>query len=256
MGGAKRQILTSVDRIKSMNLKGRRVVVTGGSGGIGSALVIGLSEAGAEVYNLDLNPFDSELPAQFIEVDLTSEPSVSAAMAQIPNLDAIVVSAGIQLVGEDARIEDVSLETWQRTIDINLTGAFLALKYALPKLVISGSGSAVLIGSPTAISMQGAGFSSYAASKAGMMALSRVIAADYKDKGVRSNVVIPGAMNTSLIKKIWDDPAARDALVAGTPLGRIGNPSELVGLVNWLVSTESSFATGASYAVDGGMTAR
>jgi NAD(P)-dependent dehydrogenase (short-subunit alcohol dehydrogenase family) len=239
-----------------MNLKGRKVVVTGGSGGIGSALVVGLSESGAQVYNLDLKASEVELSAQFIEVDLTSEPSVKAAMAQIPNLDAIVVSAGIQLVGEDARIEDVSLQTWQRTIDINLTGAFLSLKYALPKLVASGSGSAVLIGSPTAISMEGAGYSSYAASKAGMMALSRVIAADYKDNGVRSNVVIPGAMNTPLIKKIWDDPAKRDALVAGTPLGRIGNPSELVGLVNWLVSTESSFATGASYAVDGGMTAR
>jgi len=239
-----------------MNLTGRKVVVTGGSGGIGSALVVGLSEAGAHVYNLDRNPTEFELPAQFIEVDLTSEPSVKAAMAQIPNLDAIVISAGIQLVGEDARIEDVSLETWQRTIDINLTGAFLSLKYALPKLVASGSGSAVLIGSPTAISMEGAGYSSYAASKAGMMALSRVIAADYKDKGVRSNVVIPGAMNTPLIKKIWADPAKRAALVAGTPLGRIGEPIELVGLVNWLVSTESSFATGASYAVDGGMTAR
>lgn len=239
-----------------MNLKGRTVVVTGGSGGIGSALVMGLSDAGAQVYNLDRNPCEVELPAQFIEVDLTSEPSVKAAMAQIPNLDAIVVSAGIQLVGEDARIEDVSLETWQRTIDINLTGAFLTLKYALPKLAASGSGSAVLIGSPTAISMEGAGYSSYAASKAGMMALSRVIAADYKDKGVRSNVVIPGAMNTPLIKKIWADPAKRDALVAGTPLGRIGEPKDLVGIVNWLVSTESSFATGASYAVDGGMTAR
>ena len=239
-----------------MNLKGRRVVVTGGSGGIGSALVIGLSKAGAQVYNLDRNPIDFELPAQFIQVDLTSEPSVKAAMAQIPSMDAIVVSAGIQLVGEDARIEDVSLETWQRTIDINLTGAFLSLKYALPKLVVSGSGSAVLIGSPTAISMEGAGYSSYAASKAGMMALSRVIAADYKDKGVRSNVVIPGAMNTSLIKKIWANPEKQAALIAGTPLGRIGEPTELVGIVNWLVSTDSSFATGASYAVDGGMTAR
>jgi NAD(P)-dependent dehydrogenase (short-subunit alcohol dehydrogenase family) len=239
-----------------MNLSGLKVAVTGGSGGIGSALVIGLSGAGAQVYNLDLSPTDFELPAQFIAVDVTSELSVKAAMAQIPKLDAIVVSAGIQLVGKDARIEDVSLDTWQRTIDINLTGAFLSLKYALPKLVASGSGSAVLIGSPTAISMEGGGYSSYAASKAGMMALSRVIAADYKEKGVRSNVVIPGAMNTPLIKKIWADPEKRAALVAGTPLGRIGEPAELVGLVNWLVSTESSFATGASYAVDGGMTAR
>ena len=89
-----------------------------------------------------------------------------------------------------------------------------------------------------------------------MMGLSRIIAADYKEDGVRSNVVIPGSMITPLIAKILEDPAKGAGLVARTPLGRLGEPRELVGIVNWLVSSDSSFATGASYAVDGGMTAR
>lgn len=238
-----------------MKLIGYHVAITGGSGGIGSALATGLLEEGATVYNLDFVKPDDE-SSKFIKVDLSDENSVQDAFKKIEKLDAIIVAAGVQLVGSDSKIGDVTLDTWQRTIDVNLTGAFLSVKYAMPLLVKSGRGSVVLIGSPTAISMEGAGYSAYGASKAGMMGLSRIIAADYKEDGVRSNVVIPGSMITPLIAKILEDPAKVAGLVARTPLGRLGEPRELVGIVNWLVSTESSFATGASYAVDGGMTAR
>jgi dihydroanticapsin dehydrogenase len=238
-----------------MKLSGYHVAITGGSGGIGSALATGLLEDGATVYNLDfVKPADES--SQFIQVDLSDENSVQEAFKKIEKLDAIIVAAGVQLVGSDSKIGDVTLDTWQRTIDINLTGAFLSVKHAMPFLVKSGRGSVVLIGSPTAISMEGAGYSAYGASKAGMMGLSRIIAADYKEDGVRSNVVVPGSMITPLIAKILEDPAKGAGLVARTPLGRLGEPRELVGIVNWLVSTDSSFATGASYAVDGGMTAR
>ena len=238
-----------------MRLSGYHVAITGGSGGIGSALATGLLEDGATVYNLDyVKPADEG--SQFIQVDLSDESSVQKAFNQIEKLDAIIVAAGVQLVGSDSKIGEVTLDTWQRTIDVNLTGAFLSVKHAMPLLVKSGRGSVVLIGSPTAISMEGAGYSAYGASKAGMMGLSRIIAADYKEDGVRSNVVIPGSMITPLIAKILEDPAKGAGLIARTPLGRLGEPREFVGIVNWLVSTESSFATGASYAVDGGMTAR
>jgi len=238
-----------------MKLSGYHVAITGGSGGIGSALATGLLEDGATVYNLDfVEPADES--SKFIQVDLRNETSVQEAFKRIEKLDAIIVAAGVQLIGSDSKIGDVTLDTWQSTIDINLTGAFLSVKYAMPLLVKSGRGSVVLIGSPTAVSMEGAGFSAYGASKAGMMGLSRIIAADYKEDGVRSNVVIPGSMITPLIAKILEDPAKGAGLVARTPLGRLGDPRELVGIVNWLVSTDSSFATGASYAVDGGMTAR
>ena len=238
-----------------MELKGYHVVVTGGSGGIGSALITGLIQSGASVHNLDLqSPAPSD--AKFYETDLTDENSVKASLSSIKSIDALIVCAGVQLVGADSKIADVSLDTWQKTVDINMTGAFLSVKYAMPGLIQSGRGSVVLIGSPTGMTMEGAGYTAYGASKAGMMGLSRIIAVDYKEQGVRSNVVVPGTMSTPLIQKIWDDPEKGPDLIRRTPLGRMGKPSDLVGLVNWLVSDQSSFATGAFYAVDGGMTAR
>jgi len=238
-----------------MNLSGYKVAVTGGSGGIGSALMTGLVDAGATVYNLDRTA-SAKKGVEYKEVDLTNEDSVKSVFSEITKLDALVVCAGIQLVGKDSKIADVSLDTWQRTVDINMTGAFLSVKYAMPALVNSGHGSVILIGSPTGMTMEGAGYTAYGASKAGMMGLSRIIAVDYKEQGIRSNVVVPGTMSTPLIQKIADDPEKGPDLIRRTPLGRMGDPKDLVGIVNWLVSTESSFATGASYAVDGGMTAR
>ena len=238
-----------------MDLKGYNVVVTGGSGGIGSALVSGLIATGASVHNLDLNSAENS-EAAFHKTDLSSEASVKESLSKLEIIDALIVCAGVQMVGLDSKIGEVSLETWQKTLDINMTGAFLSVKHAIPGLIKSGRGSVILIGSPTAISMEGAGYTAYGASKAGMMGLSRIIAADYKDKGIRSNVVVPGSMLTPLIEKILEDPKKRQGLIDRTPLGRMGKPSDLVGLVNWLVSDQSSFATGASYAVDGGMTAR
>lgn len=230
-----------------MKLNGYNVAITGGSGGIGSALANGLLEAGATVYNLD-RVAGADQSSKFIEIDLVDEGSVQRAFAQITKLDAIIVAAGVQLIGSDSKIGDVSLETWQQTVDINMTGAFLSVKYAMPLLIQSGRGSVVLIGSPTALTMEGAGFTAYGASKAGMMGLSRIIAADYKELGVRSNVVVPGSMITPLIKELLADPQKSAGLIERTPLGRLGEPRELVGIVNWLVSADSSFATGASYA--------
>jgi dihydroanticapsin dehydrogenase len=238
-----------------MELTGYHVVVTGGSGGIGSALIAGLSQAGATLHNLDLrSPAPSD--AKFYETDLCNENSVKKSLSAIKTIDALIVCAGVQLVGADSKIADVSLDTWQKTVDINMTGAFLSVKHAMPGLIQSGRGSVILIGSPTGMTMEGAGYTAYGASKAGMMGLSRIIAVDYKEQGVRSNVVVPGTMSTPLIQKIWDDPEKGPDLIRRTPLGRMGKPSDLVGLINWLVSDQSSFATGALYAVDGGMTAR
>jgi NAD(P)-dependent dehydrogenase (short-subunit alcohol dehydrogenase family) len=127
-----------------MKLTGYHVAITGGSGGIGSALATGLLEDGATVYNLDfVKPADES--SQFIQVDLSDENSVQEAFKKIEKLDAIIVAAGVQLVGSDSKIGDVTLDTWQRTIDINLTGAFLSVKHAMPFLVKSGRGSVVLI---------------------------------------------------------------------------------------------------------------
>jgi NAD(P)-dependent dehydrogenase (short-subunit alcohol dehydrogenase family) len=245
-----------------MRLSGKVAAVTGGGGGLGSAIVQGLRDDGAVVYSLDRQHGQGSptVPDLRLDVDVTHEEDLARAFREIENrhgcLDALIVAAGIQLHGQDAKAAEVSLQVWQKTIDVNLTGAFLTVKGGLPLLVKSGSGSLVLIGSPTGMTMSGSGYTAYGASKAGMMGLSRIIAADYASEGVRSNVVVPGTMETPLITALLEQPGAREQFIAGTPIGRLGNPADIVGIVNWLASDESGFATGALFAVDGGLTAR
>jgi dihydroanticapsin dehydrogenase len=119
-----------------MDLKGYHVAVTGGSGGIGSALIAGLLASGAKVHNIDLqSPADTG--ATFHKTELTDETSVRKSLSEIDSLDALIVCAGVQLVGADSKIADVSLETWQKTVDVNMTGAFLSVKHAMPALIKS-----------------------------------------------------------------------------------------------------------------------
>ena len=104
--------------------------------------------------------------------------------------------------------------------------------------------------------MEGAGYTAYGASKAGMMGLSRIIAVDYKEQGVRSNVVVPGTMSTPLIQKIWDDPEKGPDLIRRTPLGRMGKPSEIAKVVTFLLSDKATYVSGSDWSVDGGLSAR
>lgn len=246
-----------------MDIDGKHVVVTGGAGGLGGAIVAGLASAGAVVYALDLPPALDRLEhadVRRIPVDVSEEEDVIRAFGEVAaastGLDAMVVATGVQLHGRDGRIGDVSREVWEETQRINLTGTFLPVKHAIGSMVRRERSSLVLIGSPTGLTMSGSGYSAYAASKAGMMALARVVAADYAADGVRANVVIPGTMRTPLIEPLLSDPVRRAELLAGLPIGRIGEPDDLVGVVRWLVSDASSFATGGFFPVDGGITAR
>jgi NAD(P)-dependent dehydrogenase (short-subunit alcohol dehydrogenase family) len=248
-----------------MRLDGKIVAVTGGAGALGGAIAHGLVNQGATVILLDLaapalQQQARELGARAIALDVRSEFDTQAAFdgleRKFGRLDAIVICAGVQMHGQDGPAADVGLDVWQKTIDVNLTGAFLSAKHALPLLVAAQQSSLILIGSPTGLTMSGSGYTAYAASKAGMMALGRVIAADYAHAGVRANVVVPGTMNTPLIEELLATPEVHDALLASTPIGRLGRPEDLVGVTTWLVSDESSFATGGVFAVDGGLTAR
>lgn len=244
-----------------MDVYRKRVVVTGAAGGLGGAVARDLADTGALVTGFDLAAAweRARIPGvTALEVDVASESGVRDAFAALGDdpLDALVVAAGIQLHGQDGPLVDVPMEVWQRTLTVNLTGAYLTLRSALPKMITAPKSSVVLIGSPTGLTMSGAGFAAYAASKAGMMALSRVVAADYGHSGVRSNVVIPGTMETSLTAPLLADPARRQTLLDGSPLGRLGAAADITGIVRWLVSDASSFATGGFFAVDGGLTAR
>jgi NAD(P)-dependent dehydrogenase (short-subunit alcohol dehydrogenase family) len=191
-------------------------------------------------------------------MDVSDEASVDAAFTSLAaegwSPDVVVANAGVQLFGQDAEVADLDLAVWQRTIDVNLTGAFLTLKYAVRAMLTLGGGSIILTGSPTAVRGEGSDFTAYSSSKAGMHGLGRTVAAAYARRGIRVNTVGPAYTETGLVQSIVDDPGARAAIIGRIPLGRAGSPADLEGIYVFLASDESAFATGAVFPVDGGMT--
>lgn len=248
-------------------LDGKAGLVTGAAGGIGSAAVRAFIAEGAVVGLIDLpGPALDRLTARLgdaglaLPADVTDQAQVEGAMRRWADrcgrADFLYVCAGRQLHGADGPVGEVSLETWNATLSANLTGAFLTVKHGVGLLCAAPSGSLILCGSPTGITMAGTGYAAYAASKAGMMSLARTTAADYARRGVRANVIVPGTTVTPLIENLVADPATHGALLAGSPIGRLGSPEDLTGIAVYLASDESRYATGATFCVDGGLTQR
>jgi NAD(P)-dependent dehydrogenase (short-subunit alcohol dehydrogenase family) len=250
-----------------MRLAGKAGIVTGGAGGIGSAAALAFAAEGATVGLLDRDPAALQAVADklggrgiVLPADVTDEDSVRAAVARwrrdFGHADFAYVCAGQQLHGQDGPAGDVSLDVWNRTMAVNLTGAFLTVKHVIPLLAAAPAGSLIMCGSPTGLTMAGRGYAAYAASKAGMMSLARTVAADYAPVGIRANVIVPGTTQTPLISALLDDDATREALLSGTPLGRLGTSEDLAGIAVYLASDESRYATAATFCVDGGLTQR
>ncbi|WP_432545553.1 SDR family NAD(P)-dependent oxidoreductase [Kineococcus sp. SYSU DK004] len=247
-------------------LEGKHALVTGAASGIGRAVATRFAAEGARVVfaDRDLEGAEravQELPdprrAVAVRMDVTDEDSVAGAYARVtadgPPLDVVVANAGVQLFGRDAPAADLDLDVWRRTLDVNLTGTFLTVKHAVRALRGRG-GSIVCTGSPTGLNGEGRDFTAYSASKAGVHGLVRTVAAAYAADGVRVNTVVPGYTETPLVTAISGDRDSRAAIVARTPLGRPGAPADVEGIMVYLASDEASFATGALFRVDGGMT--
>jgi NAD(P)-dependent dehydrogenase (short-subunit alcohol dehydrogenase family) len=245
-------------------LTGKTALVTGAAGGIGGAVADRFALEGARVVYADLDLERASAAAghsastRAVRMDVSDEASVSSAWAALAadgwTPDVVVANAGVQLFGKDAEVADLELEVWQRTLAINLTGAFLTLKYAVRGMLELGGGSIILTGSPTAVRGEGSDFTAYSSSKAGMHGLGRTVAAAYAKRGIRVNTVGPAYTETPLVQSIIDDSASRAAIISRIPMGRAGSAADLEGVMVFLASDESAFATGAVFAVDGGMT--
>ncbi|WP_230114738.1 SDR family NAD(P)-dependent oxidoreductase, partial [Microbacterium oxydans] len=196
--------------------------------------------------------------ARAVTIDISDEASVESGFAEAVaagwSPDVVVANAGVQLFGQDAVAGELDLDVWRRTIDINLTGTFLTVKHAVRAMLSAGGGSIILTGSPTGVNGEGKDFTAYSASKAGIHGLARTVAAAYAPSGIRVNTVVPAYTETGLVSTISGDPASRSAIIGRIPVGRAGTPKDIEGIMVFLASDDAAFATGALFAVDGGMT--
>ena len=248
-----------------LRLEGKTALVTGAGSGIGLAVAQRFVAEGATVYFADINveaagkaaAATGASGAHALRMDISDEASVAAAYAAVAEagqLDVVVANAGVQLFGQDARVGDLDLSVWEKTVTINQRGAFLTLKHAVRAMEGHG-GSIICTGSPTAVVACGQTFTAYTSSKAGVHGLARVVAADYAHAGIRVNIVVPGYTETPLVQAIADDPVSRAGLVDSTMLGRPGTAADVEGIMVFLASDDSAYATGGIFTVDGGLTA-
>jgi NAD(P)-dependent dehydrogenase (short-subunit alcohol dehydrogenase family) len=245
-------------------LIGSTALITGAATGIGRGVADRFVSEGARVIYADRNAAAAQLAAsaagaaaRAVTMDISDESAVAAAFALLAAEgwcpDVVVANAGVQLFGQDAPVAELELDVWRRTIDINLTGTFLTVKHAV-RAMLGRGGSIMLTGSPTALNGEGAAFTAYSASKAGIHGLTRTVAAAYASEGIRVNTVVPGYTETTLVTAISEDAASRAAIIGRIPLGRAGSPADVEGIMVYLASDEGAFATGALFTVDGGMT--
>ena len=249
-------------------LQGKTALVTGAGSGIGRAVAARFATEGARVVFSDRDVASAQAaaraaqeggaPTLAIELDIADEESVRAGFAYAAaegfSPDVVVANAGVQLFGQDAPVADLDLSVWQRTITVNLTGTFLTVKHAVRTMLETGGGSIILTGSPTGLNGEGRDFTAYSSSKAGIHGLARTVAAAYATRGIRVNTVVPGYTETPLVNAISTDPADRAAIISRIPLARAGRAEDVEGIMVYLAGDESSYATGALFRVDGGMT--
>lgn len=245
-------------------LSGKIALVTGGRGGIGRAICARFLREGATVFATDLTNevtlSDYADGSRFIRFDVTSEDEARATMTRVGEecgkLDILVNAAGIEI---EKTIEQTSLADWNRIFAINVTGTFLASKYALPLLRKSGSGSIINFGSYDGF-IADPGLAAYCATKGAVHALTRAMACDHGPEGIRVNAICPGYIDTPMLKNFFRDVGDIGTLEAAVravhPMRRYGTPDDVANLVNWLASDEARYASGQLWVLDGALTAQ
>ena len=247
-------------------LQGKIALVTGACGGIGSAIVRRFLSEGARVVANDLSAAVSSLTADMfgedegrwlgLAADHSDERQVVGMMQRIrqsfDGLDILVNNAFAAF--NDTEITELQESDWDRTLDACLKGPFLCTKHALPLMKERNGGSIVTISSVNAL--RAVSETAYTAAKGGLISMMRLVAADYAEWQVRSNVICPGTISTSASLNYWEQfPAGFEALRQMYPLGRIGEPDDIADYVLFLASDESRWVTGTVHTVDGGLMA-
>jgi NAD(P)-dependent dehydrogenase (short-subunit alcohol dehydrogenase family) len=244
----------------------RSILITGTARGIGRAVVELFAGAGWQVIGLDRDPYEGEFPESglFIQADVASASELEEAFAQVSksagSLDALVNNAALQIAKP---ILETTPEEWDRLMDVNLRAAFLVIKHAHP-LLKKASGAIVNVSSIHAVATS-ADIAAYAASKGGLLAFTRALAIEFAPDNIRVNAVLPGAVDTPMLRAGLSRGHVQGStveerlagLASRTVIGRVGAAEEVARAVLFLADNEqSSFITGQSLIVDGGASAR
>jgi NAD(P)-dependent dehydrogenase (short-subunit alcohol dehydrogenase family) len=253
-------------KIHAGRFAGKRAVVTGASAGIGSATARRLAAEGARVGLVarrrePLETIANEIKAAggealVLPADSSVEDEIASAMDTAAKawggLDIIVSNAGIELLGQDDRVDRLDRAIWDKLLTTNLTGQFLCCKHGARHLLSSGGGAIVCLGSNVATLGMATNEPAYSASKGGIHAMMKVMAIDYARLNIRVNMVVPGFIDTPMNAPVMQDPKELAYWSNQIPIGRTGTAEECASAILWLASDEASYCIGTMLVVDGG----
>ncbi len=253
--------------METQPLLGRVAAVSGSSSGIGRAIALELAAAGADVavsYHSD-EASASEVVEKIRQLGRRAFPSklnaskedsvgewIDASERELGPVDILVNNAGID--GKTGKLWEIEVEDWDEVIGVNLRGPFLCIRKVMPGMISRGKGVILNITSVHEVIPWG-GHTGYCAAKSGVAMMTRSLALELQDSGVRVVALAPGAVRTPINQDVWDNPKAMADLKTKIPLGRIGEPEEIARVARMLVSDEASYITGVTITVDGAMTA-
>lgn len=249
-------------------LDGKVALITGGASGMGMVASELFASEGASVVLTDVVDEAGEAVAvrignaggraRYVHADVSSEGDakamVDAAVEAFGGLHVLYNNAGVMLP-EDGSIDTTDAAVWDRTLDINVKGVAFGCKYGVPAIVASGGGAIINVASFVAWMGAATSQTAYTASKGAVLAMTREVAVEYARRGIRCNALCPGPIETPLLTELLSDEQKRQRRFVHIPMGRLGRAEELAKAALFLASEDSSFMTGASLIVDGGITA-
>lgn len=249
-----------------MRLQNKIAIITGAGSGIGRAIAEVFAKEGAKVIVADYKSAGGQETvknivaaggqAEFIQADVSKSDEIEAmvrvAAEKFGGLDILVNNAGVALMADLASTTD---EIWQKTIDVDLKGVFLGIKFAVPEMEKRGKGKIINIASIAGL-VGFQGITAYCAAKGGVVNMTKELALDLAPKKINVNAIAPGVIKTAMTADILKAPKMAEGMLAQTPIGRLGEPEDIAYAALYLASDESDFVTGHILVVDGGWIAK